>query len=315
MQHRIVNADGSLLLPVPPHELFRLQKAYFTSATLRAMHPNNAGDAAQDYFRAIELVIAPPSPYPSEGAHTLRELIVATFVAGYLIQTVTDGPVPETILEGIGEPVGTTLASLAENGFDIFRTVRTSGDRLIQALTSVGDNALPFLLLLPEHVARLPAMLFQASKGVLPAICSPSEDAADLRPPHESVVRQTNLMTSTILLALAKRYQDHPSSDVIIPGFDDSLNVNHSLAILFYYLALSLNPSPSTYNNMGIILSTTSSTTTYMPSHGERLPLNGVTLARIYYSAGLQADPAHPHLLTNLGSLYKDQGNLDEAIR
>ena len=122
-------------------------------------------------------------------------------------------------------------------------------------------------------------------------------------------------MTGTILLALAKRYQDLSSNEVSVPGFSGTLNVNHSLSIMFYYLALSLSPSPSTYNNMGIVLSTVSSGVPRVDAQGETSVLTGTNLARIYYSTGLQMDPNHPHLLTNLGSLFKDQGNLEEAIQ
>ena len=100
-----------------------------------------------------------------------------------------------------------------------------------------------------------------------------------------------------------------------IPGFSGKLNVNHSLSIMFYYLALSLSPSPSTYNNMGIVLSSVSTSVLQVSPEGETSVLTGTNLARIYYTAGLQMDPNHPHLLTNLGSLFKDQGNLEEAIR
>ena len=279
------------------------------------MQPHSAQSGVTDYFSGIELVIRPPPPYANHDAYTMRELILATFVAGYLIQSATNGPVPPEILESLGEPANATIDSMLASGFDIFHAVKRSGDRLIRALLRVGDNTLPFLLLLPEHVSRLPMLLFRSTGGLLPAICPfPTQGQAPLRP-SDVIVQQTNQMTSTILLALAKRYQDIPSSEVSIPGFQDTLNINHSLAIMFYYLALSLNPSPSTYNNMGIILSCTSSVTTYISGPGERIPLSGSTLAKVYYDVGLQLDPSHPHLLTNLGSLYKDQGHLDEAIR
>lgn len=275
VQQKIVSSDGRLLLPVLPHELHRLQKIFFTSATLRMMHPSGTHEAVQHHFSGIEVVIRPPAPYSADEAYTTRELILAAFVAGYVVQSAADRAIPPDILQSLGGPAGATTASLTAEQFDIFRAVRTSGDRILAALLRAGGNALPFLLLLPEQVSRLPAVLFNASKGVLPAICSQAHQAAELQPPSGSVIYQTNLMTSAIFLALAKRYQDLSSSDVLLPGFTDALNVNHSLAIMFYYLALSLNPSPSTYNNMGIVLSATSSTSTYSSERGERLPLIG----------------------------------------
>lgn len=312
-QRQLVSEDGRLLAPIPAHELHRLQKLFFTSATLHMTELENVHDAVADYSTAVELVIRPPPPYTADDAYTMRELILAAFVSGYLLQGMTGGPIPREILDSLGQPAGTTFETLAHSGLSLFRLVRSAGDRLVHALLHVGGNALPFLLLLPDHVTRLPGLLFGYPRGFLPGICA----NVDVDPPGLSgdTIQQINTMTSTIFLALAKRYQDLCSVDVEIPGFDNALNINHSLAILFYYLALSLNPSPSTYNNMGIILSATTSTRSWNMGGGEQVLFDGSVLARVYYSAGLQLDPNHPHLLTNLGSLYKDQGRLDDAIR
>ncbi|KAK9466209.1 glycosyl transferase family 41-domain-containing protein [Lipomyces arxii] len=72
-----------------------------------------------------------------------------------------------------------------------------------------------------------------------------------------------------------------------------------------YYLSLALHPSPSTANNIGILLASLAGP---LPSPGER------SLALDYYRYGLSLDARHPHLYTNLGSLLKDQGRLAEAV-
>ena len=280
------------------------------------MRQNGTQDAVQDYFRGVEIVIRPPAPYTEDESHTMRDLILATFFAGYLAQTSNSGFLPVEITECLGIPPRTSIDALSQAGMlDALRVVKSSGDQLLTAFLRIGGNTLPFLLLLPEHVSRLPKLLFHTSGGIVPGVCSRSPEGFLLPPPSDTTVLQTNSMTSTIFLALAKRYQDLTSSDVAIPGFVDRLNINHSLAILFYYLALSLNPAPSTYNNMGIILSATASTAVYTAPDGKEIVLSGSSLAKVYYNAGLLLDPLHPHLLTNLGSLYKDQGELQESIK
>jgi len=77
---------------------------------------------------------------------------------------------------------------------------------------------------------------------------------------------------------------------------------------------LALSPSPSLYNNIGVALSGLSA----VPMddvHGNHQALTGQALAKTYYEMGLHLDPAHPHLLTNYGTLLKDQGLLTEAIQ
>lgn len=279
------------------------------------MDPSSWLGSVQTYFEAIELVISPPQAYYSGGLYTSRDLILATYVAAFLVQSAHAGPLPEELAHSLGLPVNTHASILLNSGVDVFALVRGSGDRFVTTLLRHTGNTLPFLLLLPDQAAQLLRVLFPLSGGVLPANCSVIPGDNKLRPPPESLCRQTNIMTSTVLLALAKRYQDLASSETTILGFEGALNVNNSLAMLFYYLALALSPSPSAYNNMGINLSTTSHTTNHATEEGDQNVLSGSSLAKMYYLAGLQLDPSHPHLLTNLGSLYKDQGRLEEAIQ
>ncbi|KAK9454986.1 glycosyl transferase family 41-domain-containing protein [Dipodascopsis uninucleata] len=73
-----------------------------------------------------------------------------------------------------------------------------------------------------------------------------------------------------------------------------------------YYISFSLHPSPSTANNIGILLASICSAATSHPVEQD--------LAMQYYKFGLELDPSHPHLYTNLGSLLKEQGRLSESI-
>lgn len=170
-------------------------------------------------------------------------------------------------------------------------------------------------LLLPPDKAKLTAQfVFASTGGQLPGLQYVPEGA------HKKSVVAT---TSNSLLSLAKIFQDAmsnpgPSSGLIRQpaGVGDILSL--------YYLSLSLQESPSTANNVGILLAGVQQS---IPPHhlsisdlgiGATLPGivpgSGLSLALAYYQYGLTLDPKHVHLHTNLGSLLKDIGQLDMAI-
>ncbi|KAI9298100.1 TPR-like protein [Neoconidiobolus thromboides FSU 785] len=154
-------------------------------------------------------------------------------------------------------------------------------------------------VLLPPHVSlQLYGMLFANSGGILPGMLDRSRTEIT-QPNFHNLACQT---TSVVILTLAKIYQD----TCINP---------HPLSLLLplYYLSLSLYPSPSTCNNLGILLSNIPAP---LPTGNNQPPqVTGGNLALQYYSYGLTLDARHPHLYTNLGSLLKDMGNIGEAIR
>ncbi|OBZ83746.1 putative UDP-N-acetylglucosamine--peptide N-acetylglucosaminyltransferase SEC [Choanephora cucurbitarum] len=165
------------------------------------------------------------------------------------------------------------------------------------------STELPLLLLQPDQAARILQLAFPNANGLLPTLVSLTG------PDAMAHIQQTNQTTSVLLLTLAKLYQDllH-SANVGAP--------KPTLAMLLplYYMSLALHASPSTANNLGIILSSIPATVTM---HAVKLtvqPLTGTMLAMQYYMYGLQLDPRHPHLYTNLGSLLKDMGHLNEAV-
>ncbi|KAF2817401.1 uncharacterized protein BDZ99DRAFT_15183 [Mytilinidion resinicola] len=129
--------------------------------------------------------------------------------------------------------------------------------------------------------------------------------------------------TSNSLLSLAKIFQDGMSTNSPkSSAYQTSYSVREILAL--YYLSLSLQPSPSTANNVGILLSSVqqSAPSKHMPVSGPipkpyipgLVPGSGIALALMYYNYGLLLDSKHAHLYTNLGSLLKDIGQLDVAI-
>lgn len=129
---------------------------------------------------------------------------------------------------------------------------------------------------------------------------------------------------SNSLLSLAKIYQDGMSSSGAAATAPRATSgVQEILAL--YYLSLSLQPSPSTANNVGILLagvqqsarSKTNMTTTNSQASSVPgvTPGSGIALALAYYDYGLKLDSHHAHLYTNLGSLFKDIGQLNAAIK
>jgi predicted O-linked N-acetylglucosamine transferase (SPINDLY family) len=165
-------------------------------------------------------------------------------------------------------------------------------------------------ILLPPQVALRTKELVFPANGQLPG----------LREIPEYSQKAAINVASNSLLSLAKIYQDGMSSSGTVtrstPGVQDILAL--------YYLSLSLQPSPSTANNVGILLASVQQTVPqrYLAHSTQNIspipgvvPGSGICLALAYYNYGLNLDDHHAHLYTNLGSLLKDIGQLNAAIR
>ncbi|KAK4228239.1 glycosyl transferase family 41-domain-containing protein [Podospora fimiseda] len=170
------------------------------------------------------------------------------------------------------------------------------------------------LLLSPTRAKHTAQQLFKFNGGYLPGLEYVSEGA------HKKSAVAT---TSNSLLSLAKIFQDAMSNGGPQSGLvRQPAGVGDILAL--YYLSLSLQESPSTANNVGILLASVQQTSaqaqfdpadmTVASSVPGIQPGSGLSLALAYYYYGLQLDPKHVHLHTNLGSLLKDIGQLDMAI-
>ena len=181
------------------------------------------------------------------------------------------------------------------------------------------DNTTPLaayetILLMPNVALKTAELVFPAN-GQLPG----------LREVPEGQSRKAGIsVASNSLLSLAKIYQDGMSSSGAgalntknAPGVQDILAL--------YYLSLSLQPSPSTANNVGILLASVQQTISPGTLSGCKesqavvipgvTPGSGIALALAYYNYGLNLDNRHAHLFTNLGSLLKDIGQLQAAIK
>lgn len=171
------------------------------------------------------------------------------------------------------------------------------------------------VLLMPDVALKTAQLVFPQS-GQLPG----------LREVPEGHPRKASIsVASNCLLSLAKIYQDGMSTSggrtlgtrAAAPGVQDILAL--------YYLSLSLQPSPSTANNVGILLAGVQQAV--QPRHINNpkdpplqsvpgvVPGSGIALALAYYKYGLNLDNRHAHLFTNLGSLLKDIGQLGYAIQ
>ncbi|KAG0070858.1 hypothetical protein BGZ89_012279 [Linnemannia elongata] len=207
---------------------------------------------------------------------------------------------------------------------------------------SAADLEGAMLLLRPEEALQVTQVIFRENGGVLPglaALAASCTDAAGhpVGGVSSTLWQQANQTTSTILLTLAKLYQDvmdQPAKAKELAGTDNYVPTM-SMLLPLYYLSLALNPSPSTCNNLGILLSSIPPTAKIFsyPSAVQPMqlevqsnglvvpapvapayPMTGQALALQFYNYGLQLDPRHPHLYTNLGSLLKDMGQLNEAV-
>ncbi|KIW95664.1 uncharacterized protein Z519_04249 [Cladophialophora bantiana CBS 173.52] len=168
------------------------------------------------------------------------------------------------------------------------------------------------ILLTPEHAEATARHMFPP-EGNLPGLEHVSTPFA---------VQAGISTTSNSLLSLAKIYQDGMSNATEI-GSLKSPTTREILAL--YYLSLSLQRSPSTANNVGILLAGVQQSV--HPDHLADSNFSqisnipgvvagtGVSLALMYYNYGLNIDQKHAHLFTNLGSLLKDIGQLGAAIK
>ncbi|ROW15520.1 hypothetical protein VPNG_02296 [Cytospora leucostoma] len=170
-------------------------------------------------------------------------------------------------------------------------------------------------LLLPPDKAKLTAeIVFASTNGQLPGLRYVVEGS------HKKTAIST---TSNSLLSLAKIFQDAMSAGGSAPGLRAQPCGGVGDILALYYLSLSLQESPSTANNVGILLASVQQTSQSAPmpgmSYAPRIPGivpgSGLELALAYYQYGLHLDPKHVHLHTNLGSLLKDIGQLDYAIQ
>ncbi|GAA5992692.1 hypothetical protein JCM11641_004994 [Rhodosporidiobolus odoratus] len=313
---------------VPYNHVHRLQNLFYAKGNLRlALGDNHA--AQDEYEKAVEVALSPPEwanqipgmQWPVEGC-SVRDLVVVATVVGRILAAYAQGGSDPSLVARTAASYGVADERGGIQFDQLFHVVRTGGEAYIAKLLEQGGGVLPTVLLEPHLLAQLPGMLFAESRGNLPSLLDPAIVSGDpstatvVDPARKTIEQSAKQTTSTMLLTLAKMLQDSlsPTSDVrrTIGGIPAS----QSLLLPLYYVALALYPSPSTCNNLGILLSTLNATTLIGHQDPKMPPavLTGQQLALRYYHTGLKLDARHPHLYTNLGSLLKDMGKLPEAV-
>ncbi|KAG2035864.1 glycosyl transferase family 41-domain-containing protein [Suillus americanus] len=160
-------------------------------------------------------------------------------------------------------------------------------------------GTLPNVMLFPDQAQMLSAVVFASPHTT-------SDVWAALHSSQSTYEIKT--ATSSALLTLARRIQE--GALIADLGLDIPHCSNDALVLLLHYLALSLFPSASAFNDTGVVLCGMSSNA----APNTLRVTSGRDVARLYYEKGLQIDPAHPHLLSNFGSLLKDAGHNTSAV-
>ncbi|EJD47765.1 protein prenylyltransferase [Auricularia subglabra TFB-10046 SS5] len=287
---------------VLPTQFHKLQNLLYMATNLRGLL-HGTSSALGDHIYVLDVALRPPRahgvPSPDEAAFRVQTVILAACVVGLLMTSIRDSAVTSALATALGLADISQFPSLV-NGEGLWTSSgRVSGiiavvhgalGRVEQTLLSIGGGVLPTVLLLPGQAMKLRGFLFASTSGRLPALSALADDL------------EARKLNATVLLGLARVFQDAGAV---------------STALLCFYLAVSFHPSPSTYNNAGIALSAlgTAVTAVVTDDNGHTRIMDGQNVARAYYVNGLNIDSNHPHLLTNLGSLMKDQGQLSEAIQ
>ncbi|CAE6411254.1 unnamed protein product [Rhizoctonia solani] len=309
-------------------ESHRLQNILHTSGNLKFLlaiaedpNPEKEFSGLRDQFAAVELMLnnRTHTEHRTDDVYlTTHDLLLGLAVSALYV-TGNLPSIPELEAEIKSNP-----------SRDLPYHIHNTQHAVLNALTS--NNVLPLLFVKPENIFSVMTYLFSSTKGLFPGVIQEARNLNLEAIPAVLPTSATNAsrMTATVLLTVAKHLQEAARRGDALPYLLPSnghgvpvIRASLSAALLLYYCALALHPSASVCNNLGILLSTLV---------GERITclaqppdstitqpafevLTGPSLARTYYHQGLILDPNHPHLLTNMGSLLKDEGKVDDAIR
>ncbi|KAF8070184.1 glycosyl transferase family 41-domain-containing protein [Lyophyllum atratum] len=308
VQSSLVDEAGRIRKQVPVEQVSRIQNIYYTQANILQMSAERyLGQALDSYSHAIDLALVTRPNVDAEQV-TFRDLITATCISGLFLME--QSRVPQKVLHMLGFDI---KLDLRRPGFSILNTVHRLGNRLIAVFHETNFDVLPLMLLEPEQIEQLPRLILASSLGVLPSNCSrDSSSNLVLLPAHVRDV--TNKVSSRIILMIAKRFQDSLGGANLADGTFQSYRISRSLVLILYYLALALFPSAIAYNNLGAVISTLS-LSVVLKHDGQRRTVGTEHFTTAFYRRGLQLDPTHAHLLTNLGSALKERGEVSDAIR
>lgn len=285
---------------VTPQHAHRLLNVFTSIANIQQKVDGNTSSTLHHYVNAIEAGIRLSPPLSSGTTFTFRDIILASWFASFAFSTLPPSPEPNNVLGAIQDFASTNhLPRFDDTSLALVHAVHHASDGFIDAMLDPTTGTLPNVVLFPDQARMLSAVVF----------ASP-HTASDVWAAFHSgqSTYQVKTATSSALLALARRIQEGASiSDL---GLDIPHCSNNALVLLLHYLALSLFPSASAFNDTGVVLcSMNSNVAASAPQVA-----SGRDIARLYYEKGLQIDPTHPHLLSNFGSLLKDAGHTTYAV-
>lgn len=308
---------------VPPNHVHRLQNLFYAKGNLRVAQGESVL-AREEYEKALEVILSPParrshaaSRAVAATSYSLVDLVLATVSLGHFMmaanaagQVESPGVWEALAATGLWDGSPATREEAVRAPLEMARTRRTI---VTEKLLKLGGGILPCILLLPSDLEKLAALVFNMSFGALPALVDLAGSASDPPAARTAALSAPMQTTSTVLLTLAKCFQDVIPSPSAPGAALDRIPPSSSLLLPLYYLAITLHGSPSTCNNLGILLSTIPATMTVLTPQSTQV-YNGQLLAHQFYLQGLAKDATHPHLYTNLGSLLKDMGRLADAV-
>lgn len=311
MEKRVITSSVVCPERLAPAHLHRLQHLYYAMGNIKYVLPQEGvAQAVMDYEHSIQVALS-----YGEDIFTLRDLVVATCLVciltlGVQFPTAKVHKLAKAFDIDLADPIQEVFvrngdyASLGPSC--VLELVHRAGDSGLQALLEMGDGKLPILYLAPTKAIRLPEILFQSTRGVLPALFHISAGA--VAPVYQD---KAGGMFSNVLLTVIKVCQTPSPTRFTLGGIETSVG----LLLPCFYLAFAMHPSAPTCNNLGILLASLplgmSVTLSHSPSPVE---MSGQQLALWYYRAGLVLDPHHPHLYTSLGSLLKELDQLSDSI-
>ncbi|KIJ66720.1 glycosyltransferase family 41 protein [Hydnomerulius pinastri MD-312] len=308
---QLISDDGRFTAAVNPRSVHRMFNVLVNIGNLMHRIDSTMPATTECYMHAIEVVVQSPGSYhsPLAGKLTFRDFVISAWATGMTLSFARESCIPPYIAHALksGGPVN-ILTRIGDPGFDTLRAVHGAGDDLIRVLIDLSAGTLPNIILLPDQVHQLSELLFSSQRGFFPAIHT-VEAAADIS--NGRYCQETRMATASVLLCLARRFQTSHTIE-LFGGSEKPYCTVDALVLLLHYVAASLFPNASTFNDIGVILCGLGPGE--LATNAQHQPMSGREVARLYYEKGLQVDPSHPHLLSNLGSLLKDAGHASHAI-
>lgn len=265
----------------------------------------------QCYMHAIEIVIQKPESYyfPNAAKLVFRDVIVAAWAAAMTLSFVHASSISSSTTRSLTfTGYVNILTRIGDPNFDVLQGVHDAGDDFIRLLIDPATGTLPNVILLPDQIHQLSASVLSSQKGYLPGIRT-TQLPTELS--DEQYCQESKMAMASVLVCLARRFQTSHTTELFNIS-DKPICTVEALALIMHYLAASLFPNASTLNDIGVLLCGLGSGALVTSIYGEQTDAREV--ARLYYEKGLQLDPSHPHLLSNLGSLLKDAGHMTRAI-